>query len=794
MDFIVMEYVPGKTLEQLIARKPAPVDTALKHTILVADALSAAHAAGIIHRDLKPGNIMVSDDGRVKVLDFGLAKLTETTEVNEWDGTQTFDAHSPRSLTGSIVGTVSYMSPEQAEGRKVDPRSDIFAFGAVLYEILSGRRAFHDDSAIATFAAILHKDPRPIRELAENVPPDLEKIVFRCLRKDPTRRFQYMAEVKAALQDMLEERQSGVWPAPAAGARSSPWRRMWIPAIACALGAVAAVWYFREAQPQSLPDPVPLTTDAGSELNPAFSPDGNSVVYSWNGDRRDNFDIYVRVIGTTSALRLSKAPEPDLFPAWSPDGRSIAFVRRLPGGRPAVIIIPPLGGHERKIGDSSGLGSLCWSPDSKWIFAEDMLSDQTPETLYALSVETGERKKLTSPPPGSRGDRDPAVSPDGTMLAFVRTLASGQGDVYVAPFRGSMNIGEPVRITFTGQITSRPVWLPHGKELVVVGGVMGNSVLQRVPASGKSSPVRLGYAGELADEPALSRDGRRLAYTRLIQDSNIWRVRVPERAGEMARAEEFLSSTRHDFNPQYSPDGQRVVFSSNRSGAFEIWVAAADGSGALQLTAFGAARAGSPRWSPDGEWIVFDCNAEGLPRIYIVSASGGKPRRVENTGDAAVPSWSHDGKWIYFGSMRSGRKEIWKIPAEGGAAVQVTRNGGYAALETPDGKSLCFTKNDGPFPVMMIPLADPASEKVLTDPVLNRTFALTRDGIWFVSLPENRKRYLRFRSFAGGDIRNVAEIEKPVSWGMSVSPDGRSILFAQVDQSGSDLMLINNFR
>lgn len=262
----------------------------------------------------------------------------------------------------------------------------------------------------------------------------------------------------------------------------------------------------------------------------------------------------------------------------------------------------------------------------------------------------------------------------------------------------------------------------------------------------------------------------------------------------MARPEEFISSTRHDFNPQYSPDGRRVTFSSNRTGAFEVWVAASDGSGAVPVTSFGTARAGSPRWSPDGERIVFDCNAEGQPRIYVVGASGGKPRIVENTADAAVPSWSHDGKWIYFSSRRTGRNEIWKIPAGGGEPVQITHNSGYAAFETPDGKSLCYTNNDGPATLKMISLDRPDEEKTLVDPLQFRTFAVTRQGIWYISMPEHGRRCLRFRRFADGSTRTVAEIDRPVSWGLTVSPDGRDVLYSQVDQSGSDLMLIDNFR
>ena len=783
IDFLVMEFVEGKTLHEAIPRQGLRLSDSLKYAIQIADALACAHAAGIVHRDLKPSNIMLTTQGRVKVLDFGIAKLTEEVAPGLEKSTLT----DP----GMLMGSAEYMSPEQAEGQVVDARSDIFSFGTVLYQMLTGRSAFHGGSPMSTLGSIIHKEPQLIRELNGTVPADLEKITFRCMRKDPQRRFQYIAEVRAALLDLLEGAEAV--PLPASGGHR-PDLRPWLVSISAVVLAAAAVWYLRQAPLPPPPDPIPLTTDAGREFDATFSPDGNSVAYSWNGDAKNNYDIYVRVIGTNSALRVTTDPDEDVNPAWSPDGRTIAFVRRSPGAASSVVLVPPLGGHERRVARIGGLGSLCWSPDSKWLFVEDRSDAQSPELLYALSVETGERITLTNPPAESRGDRDPAISPDGRTLAFVRTLASGQGDLYVAPLQGFTALGKPMRVTRTGQITSRPVWLSSGKELVVVGGVMGNSVLARVAAKEGAGPVRMGYAGELTEAPALSPDGHRLAYTRQIKDSNIWRVRLPEQPGRIARPEQFISSTRQDFNPRYSPDGKRVAFSSNRSGSFEIWVADSEGMGAIPVTSFGGARVGSPRWSPDSERIIFDCNALGEPRIYMVSASGGQPRLIENTGDAAVPSWSYDGKWIYFGSKRTGRNEVWRIPADGGTPVQVTRYGGYTAYETPDGKSLCYTRNDGPTELKMISLADPKDETALIDLEAQRAFEVAHDGFWYISSPENNRRYLRFRKFAGGTTRTVAEIEKPVSWGLTVSPDGRSVLYSQVDEAGSDLMLINNFR
>ena len=210
LDFIAMEFVNGKTLDQLLGRRGFRLGEVLKSAVEIADALARAHAAGIVHRDLKPSNIMVTEEGLVKVLDFGLAKLVEPRESDDWAETlATRRDEAADTEEGTIVGTVAYMSPEQAEGKKLDARSDIFSFGSVLYEMVTGRQAFRGDSKMSTLAAILHKEPKPVSEVKEDVPHDLEKIINRCLRKDPSRRFQAMPDLKVALQELKEESDSG---------------------------------------------------------------------------------------------------------------------------------------------------------------------------------------------------------------------------------------------------------------------------------------------------------------------------------------------------------------------------------------------------------------------------------------------------------------------------------------------------------------------------------------------------------------------------------------------------------
>jgi eukaryotic-like serine/threonine-protein kinase len=345
IDFVVMEYVAGKTLDQLIPRKGLRVNETIKLAIQMADALAKAHSAGIIHRDLKPSNVMVTDDGLVKVLDFGLAKLTEVSESGE-GGTRTLPSQTEE---GTIIGTLSYMSPEQAEGKKVDARSDIFSFGSVLYEMVTGQRAFTGESSLATLTAILREEPKPASQIVHDIPRDLEKSISRCLRKDRERRWQTMADVKIALQELKEESDSGTQVQAPSTQRVRSRGRVWT-AVAAVTLAVAgvALWINRSTtkMPEAPLTVVPLTTYPGQERQPSFSPDGNQVAFSWNGEKgekQDNFDIYVKLIGSGTQLRLTTAPEEDSNPAWSPDGSSIAFLREKPGGKAFVYLVSPPG-------------------------------------------------------------------------------------------------------------------------------------------------------------------------------------------------------------------------------------------------------------------------------------------------------------------------------------------------------------------------------------------------------------------------------------------------------------------
>jgi len=815
IDFIAMELLSGKTLDRLIPRHGLPLNDALNYSVQIAAALASAHKAGIVHRDLKPGNVMVNEQGLVKVLDFGLAKLTEPTAASEDDVTRSL---KPTTEEGKIVGTVSYMSPEQAEGKRVDARSDIFSFGGVLYEMVTGRRAFQGDSKLSTLTAILREEPASASQIVQGLPRELERVIARCLRKSPERRFQTMPDLKVALEELKEESDSGtlgVVPSP-----TGPHRALlaWIIALVF-IFMVGVFWFARSAHqaPEPVLTAVPFLTYPGFQEIPSFSPDGNQVAFSWDGDKRDNFDIYVKLIGTGGPpLRLTSNPAEDYSPAWSPDGRFIAFVRDLSREKSAVLVIPALGGPERQVAEIPNFSvaqlpipNLAWSPDGKWLAISDRDSPTAPFGLALLSVETTEKRTITSPPAQTIGDSAPAFSPDGRALAFSRWSDFAIGDLYMLNLSGlseAKGTIEARRLTFDNTGAYSPAWTPDGREIVFTV----RDSIWRIDAGSKgpdAKPREITPLGGNVFGLAVSSRGQRLSYVHYIYQSSIWRTAASNLEGSQSSANvksgkarspaSFISSTRNDSSPQYSQDGKRIAFMSERSGFPEIWSCDSDGSNPQQLTSFGGPGVSTPRWSPDGTRIAFDSNSGGQWDIWMAEASGGKPRRMTNhPANDGNPSWSRDGRWIYFDSARTGPQQVWRLPANGGDPVQVTTDGGFAPVESPDGRFVYYMKNLLNTDVWKISTDGGQTTKVLEGLSEYRNMAVLQDGLLFV--PTRNRSSLQFLSFANGKIAPIANFDRPISLdtfaGLDVSPDRRWILYTQFERAGSELMLVEGFR
>jgi Tol biopolymer transport system component len=626
---------------------------------------------------------------------------------------------------------------------------------------------------------------------------------------------------------LAPERRPLAVPAFALGAHMSiPGRWAWFALLALLLVAGFVAWRTWRSTDSAEPlRAVPLTALPGAHRYPSFSPDGNHVAFTWTGPKQDNQDIYVQQVGSGNPLRRTSDPRMDYNPVWSPDGRWIAFLRRQwETGTSELRLIPPLAGTERKLADirvSNTYGVpppyLTWCPDSKCLVIAESPAEGKPTALFVRPLESGERRALTHPQFPAIGDTSPAVSPDGSWLVFRRQTSLHDSKLYRLPLgkdpasgasaepAGLTAVGEPQPLTMAAMDAAYPTWTPASQEILF----SARGSLWRLLVPGKNTPARLPFAGEDGTMPVVSRfqsERARLVYVRSFQDTNIWRVEVPAPGRPASAAPAVaISSTRRDSTPQLSPDGRRVAFVSDRSGAWEIWMADRDGSNAEQLS-FMRADSGAPCWSPDGERIVFQSNAEGQNDVYVIRAAGGKPQNL--TSDPASdwrPSFSRDGHWIYFTSNRTGERQIWKIPASGGDALRMTNNGAFAAFESPDGAWLYYNQTmETPSPLWRQSVSGGAPIKVL-DGVVRGAFTVLDAGIYYIDRPsaeggllftdqpsgETRLQYFEFATRRTATVaRNIGN----VFLGLTASKDGRIIFYSRVDSSVDELMLVDNFR
>ena len=562
------------------------------------------------------------------------------------------------------------------------------------------------------------------------------------------------------------------------------WR--WVAALALAAAVAAVFW------PRGLPEPEdvatdeqarfsPLTTLGGKEIQPTLSPDGSHVAFSWLAQTGGTFHIFVRPIASDSLLQITQGATNEFRPTWSPVGDQIAYTRIQDGVGCELLSVSSVGGPPRHLADcdKDDGDNLAWSPDGK------ILAMKGPGSrgIDFLTLADGSIRHFTEVPASEYLDSDPAFSPDGTLLAFTRWHAAGVADLQVAPVSG----GQPKRLTFDNLKVEGVTWEPDGRHLVYSTNRGGPFTLWRVSIDG-GPPDLVPVTGRSVSSPVMSRDGQQLVYEDWNGQTDLFSLdlRTPG-----AQPRQLTYTTRWDWNPTASPDGQRIAFVSDRTGFSEVWVADRNGGNALKLTAFGGPYTSGPAWSPDGREIVFDTPAaEGNFDIYVVNADGGAPRRLTNApAEDRFAHFSPDGKWIYFSSRRSGDWEIWRMPAAGGDAAQVTFKGGYFSKLGPDG-TVYFSRIEHPGIWRVVPGGDPE----LVVPDLQEedcsNWQPGPDRIWYIQR-DAKLTYLASHSYTpGGTGQRIGPLKASYRSGLSVAPDGQ-LLFAGVVRDESDLMLLH---
>lgn len=656
---LAMELLEGQTLsDRLGDRQPLKFPEVLVLAIQIADALQAAHMRGIVHRDIKPANIFITRDGRAKVLDFGLAKVDSASQPEAPADTPT--EMGLITTPGLTVGTVYYMSPEQAAGEPLDARTDLFSFGLVLYEMATGRRAFSGNSVVA-LAAILHGQPAPATSLNPQLSPQFQQIVDKALEKDREVRYQSAAEMRADLKRLRRDAESA---AISAASRSAPVEavsgrgRAWGAAVSAGvalvvLAAAAIVWRAPSA------DPMPhvlanatfarLTEQAGLESFPSLAPDGRTIVYA--SAVSGNWDIHLqRVEGSNTTNLTSDSPADDTQPVFSPDGTRIAFRSERGGG--GIFVMGATGEAVRRLSDVGYNPS--WSPDGRFIVCAQETIEQPASrysnlsALWVIDVSTGERRQLTA------GDAvQPSWSPHGHRIAYWAADAGGQRDLWTLPAQG----GTPVALTSDRFVDWSPIWSPDGQYVYFSSDRGGSMNLWRVPvdemtglATGDPEPVTTPSANSAFI--TMTADGTRLAYVEQSWTQNLMRAAFPPGSRTDDPPVPVTRGSRFFAEPQISPDGQWLATYSLDKGN-NIYVVRTDGTELRAVTDDGFKNV-APRWSPDGRQIAFYSNRTGPFQVWTIHPDGSNLRQMTfGTANETFyyPFWSPDGRFLVYSSL-----------------------------------------------------------------------------------------------------------------------------------------------
>jgi len=589
--------------------------------------------------------------------------------------------------------------------------------------------------------------------------------------------------------------------------------RMPLLAGAAALSVCAVALTVRDFVPQAIARPPslhvePLTRLLGSERDSTLSPDGRQVAFAWDGERENNFDIYVMLVGSAHPVRLTSDPGADLAPQWSPDGRRIAYVRVGPSGTAHQLrVMSTLGGEDRAVSEFPAWYQSSWSPDGRYLAAGRAVDRAQPtphnDGIYLVPIDGGEPRLLTHPSSGS--DYSPAFSHDGSRLAYAscRDLTFRfDCHIFVLSLDGRLQPrGSPRRLTDVAHRRVAGVAWSRDDASVLFGAGLPTSRLWRVAADGSAAPRIIEEAGEGAAYPATAGGSNRVTFSRASFPNDIYRFEFGQSPRPVAQ------STGLDAQPEYSTDGRRIAFCSDRSGAVEVWIAASDGTAPFQLTRGPGREACSPSWSPDDRTIAYDAvDDEGYWQIWMIGSDGGVPRKLTSgQADHTVPRWSRDGEWICFADTRGGARDIWRIHVRTRESSQVTTGGGFWSQESPDRTGIVYAASNRQSPLMYQAYAGGAARQVLPCVAAGSTVATAPEGVYYLpclsepaadqplhlfdpSTTRDRligtlEGYYRPRDFYSPSFRKI-----------SLSRDRHALLYTHRRPATADLLSIDNFR